>query len=566
MVNDPIDPLEELSPYEKQLLDSPPKNLTEDERHLRRKIQNRLAAFSSRVRKKSQLSTLAETTDELQGRLSERESTIRLLRIQCNEMLCLLQRAGAFLDHSQNNPHVQPHQVDFYQPSLPDYTPDSFMSLNRFKFKDHVVSGVNFTTTLASQNGLHHFELQTASQSHKTHKQSATAAKRANVKVTAAATVAAAAPTITSQLEQQQAQRSRPTMRSMKNDLVKPEVNTDSDSSATGNPKRRLDKPIDDYNNGRNKQQRVHGWGNNYGQQQQQQQQVIGQIGLAAPLGNHLSHNGQVIMAQPLQPNQVQMMPPMMPQSLQIPVKMPLPQISPDRNVHPSSDSDGGNLSDGGSNNSSKSFGFQNKIISNPQPLQQQHMMQQYSPQQLHSHGSQYATPTMAPVFAANGGHANMPAHSAFPHLTSFTLPSTTTTPPLQPFNQQKPTSNGQQSFQQFGMPQNNTNVPPSHMSAHNNTNVSNNTLTLQTPQSNLTAVLYQNPQAIAPQMYPMCATTATARVQVNNQTQQQQQQQQQQPMTMCGIPQTAMIQQQQQQQPQAMFMVPQQQSIMQRR
>lgn len=143
MVNyDPII-LQELDANDRQLLLMKPGSLTEDQKYQRRKLQNRIASISSRHKKAKQLGSLEQTTQSLKDQLTESQMTIRLLRVQFNEMLTILSRSGAFEDAKLNSPDALTPPIDHRYSINAPFEPEQLTSIASLGLKESLIKNLN---------------------------------------------------------------------------------------------------------------------------------------------------------------------------------------------------------------------------------------------------------------------------------------------------------------------------------------------------------------------------------------------------------------------------------------
>jgi hypothetical protein len=83
-----------LTAEEQTLLQTKPADLNDEQRLVRRKLQNKLASSISRSKKRETFSALATTSADLSSNLESAQATIKLLRGQVNTLLCVVQKLG----------------------------------------------------------------------------------------------------------------------------------------------------------------------------------------------------------------------------------------------------------------------------------------------------------------------------------------------------------------------------------------------------------------------------------------------------------------------------------------
>lgn len=104
--------LAQLDAPDRAILLANPKDLSEDEKSYRRKLQNRVASINSRQKKQQQVSTLAATTQDLQSVIADKDLVINALMELLLESQCVLARAGAYENNHHNSPAAQTSPID----------------------------------------------------------------------------------------------------------------------------------------------------------------------------------------------------------------------------------------------------------------------------------------------------------------------------------------------------------------------------------------------------------------------------------------------------------------------
>jgi hypothetical protein len=134
--------LANLTPYEYQLLHTSIQQLNENERHERRKLQNRMASHSSRAKKTSHVAQLEAQVADAQSKLAEVWLSDRLKTLYIQELLTVLSRAGAFNNDGFNLSQANAPPRPFLRP-INDYDLSNLIPTSQLGLKDELINGLN---------------------------------------------------------------------------------------------------------------------------------------------------------------------------------------------------------------------------------------------------------------------------------------------------------------------------------------------------------------------------------------------------------------------------------------